>query len=104
MVKRENNVKGKKPLTIYVEEPIYREIKVYAAETDQYLQDVIKPLTDEFIQSALKLISQIKDLKRQAEAKRLKEEEEAKIVKENPLIVSGEPVEPLGTIIEPQTC
>jgi hypothetical protein len=104
-VKRPSFVKGKKQIVVYIDEPIFRELKVYAAETDQYLQDVIKPLSDEFTQSALKLIAQIKELKQEAEAKRLKEIEEARIAAEHPMEVSGVPVEPVGeVIIEPQTC
>jgi len=104
-VKRPSFVKGKKQIVVYIEESIFRELKVYAAETDQYLQDVIKPLSDEFTQSALKLIVQIKELKQQAEAKRLKEQEEARMVAEHPMVVTGVPVDPVGeVIIESQTC
>lgn len=89
---------GKKAIPIYVDPSIHREILVYAAETSSTIQEVIKPMADEFIQDLLKLVSQIREMRRKAEIERLKQEEESKISLENPLIVSGHEVDPIGKI------
>lgn len=99
-----SKIKGKKAFTVYVDEPIHRAIKIYAVETHQNIYDVLKPFQEEFIQSVLKLITQVKEMQQRAEQKRLQEEEESRIIAEHPLPVTGIPIEPITEIIDPQTC
>lgn len=86
-----NPIKGKKIIPMIIDESIYREIKVYAAETDKTIQEVVKPLTIEFEQAALRLATEIRQLKREAELERLKQTEDQKIADEHPMVVSGVP-------------
>jgi len=100
-----SKLKGQKAFYVYVDEPVHRAIKVYAAETDQDMYDVIKPFTDKFVQSVLELVAQLQELKRQAETKRLQEEEAARLALENPLKVTGNPAEEVvSEIVDTQTC
>lgn len=89
-------IQGKKLIPMFVEESIYREIKVYAAETDKTIQEIVRPLTHEFEQSALRLVTEIREMKKKAEEKRLQDEENAKISAENPLKVPGHVVDPIA--------
>jgi hypothetical protein len=89
---------GKKMIAVYVDEAIHREIRVYSAETGRTLQDICQPLFEEFQQSAIKMVTQIKEMKRKAELERMRQEEEAKIVSENPLVVEGHQVDPIGQL------
>lgn len=89
---------GKKMLPVYVDEAIYREIKVYSALTDQSMQGVIKPLADEFEQSAIRLVTTIKEMKLKAEQERQRIEEEKRIILEHPLQVPGHEVEEIPAI------
>ena len=90
---------GRKYVPIFLEESLHREILVYAAETGQTMQDVLKPVLEESVQSIIKLVTQIREMRKQAYLQSLKEEEERKLTEENPLQVPGHPVE-LGTEIE----
>lgn len=58
---------GKRHIPVYIDEGIYREIKVYAAQTDQTIQQVIAPIAKEFEQSALALVAQIREMKEKGE-------------------------------------
>jgi len=86
---------GKRMIPVHIDESIYREIKVYCAETDQYFQDTIKAEVAEFEQNLLKLVTIIKDMKRKAEQERLRQEEVQRISTENPMPVIGHEVEPI---------
>ena len=92
-------VQGKRMVPIYIDESIHREIRVYAAQIDQTIQQTIKPLSDEFEQSAIRLVSQIREMNRQAEEKRQKELEEQSIALQHPIHVEGNPVEPITNIV-----
>lgn len=92
-------VEGKRMIPMYIDETIYREIKVYAAQTDQTIQETIKLLSDEFEQSAIRLVSQIREMNRQADEKRKKELEEQTIALQHPIRVEGTPVEPITNIV-----
>lgn len=87
---------SKKYTPLYLDESIHREIMVYAAETGQTIQEIIKPETDECIQAIIKRVSQIKEMRKQAYLKTLREEEEKQLAAENPLIVPGHEVEPIS--------
>lgn len=89
------SIQGKRMIPIYLEESIYREIKVYGAETDQSFQQVISEQSHEFEQSLIKLVSRIKEMKRKAEEERQKQEEIQRIADENPLPVPGHEVNPI---------
>jgi len=88
-------IPGKKMIPVYVDEAIYRTIKVYSALTDQSIQMVCKPLADEYEQSAIKLCITINEMQRKAEQEKQKYEEEQKIAAEHPLLVTGQEIEPI---------
>lgn len=90
-----NNPEGKRMIPIYIDEAIYRLVKVYAAETDQSFQQVIKVESESFEQSLLKLADTLREMRRQAEEKRQRQEEEQRIVAEHPLQVPGHEVNPI---------
>ena len=92
-------VEGKRMIPIYIDESVHREIRVYAAQIDQTIQQTIKTLSDEFEQSAIRLVAQIREMNRQADAKRQKELEEQQISLQNPLKVEGTSVEPITNIV-----
>lgn len=89
---------GRKYIPLFVDDAVHREIIVYATETGQTMQDVVKPAFDDCLQSILKIVAQIKEMKKQAYLKALKEEEERKLVEENPMPVSGHVEDPIGNI------
>src|SRR5690349_12708286 len=86
---------GKKFVPLYMDKALNQEIMVYAAETGTTIQDVVKPVTDEAIQSILRLVADIKEMRKQAYIKQLQEEEAQRIAAENPLQVTGHEVEPI---------
>ena len=87
--------KGKKAIPIYVDPNVHREILVYATETGQTIQEVIKGISDTCNQSFLELVAQIKEMKRKAYEQQLKAEEDQRISSEHPLEVPGHEVEPI---------
>lgn len=91
---------GKRMIPIYIDESIYREIKVYAASTDQSFQQVIKTESAEFEQTLLKVVTTIKEMRRKAEEEIQKIEEEKELVAQYPMRVAGHEVDPLGTELE----
>jgi hypothetical protein len=93
-------IPGKRMIPLYIDESIYREIKVYAAETDQTFQEVMKIESDDFEQSLLKLVTTIKEMKRKADLENQRLEEVRRLATENPLIVSGHPEDPIGPPLE----
>lgn len=90
-----SNLTGKKLIPVYVTEAVYREIKVYAAQTDKTIQEVCKIPSEAFEQEAIKLVFQLKEMKKRAEEERIKQEEIQRLADENPLIVPGHEVEPI---------
>jgi len=88
----------KKMIPVYVDESIFRVFKVYSAETDQTIQDVCKPLSDAFIQSALELATQIQKMRTDALVEKQRKEEEQRLAAEHPLIVSGHIEDLIGDI------
>ena len=95
-------IAGKRMIPMYVNESVYREIKIYAAKTDQTIQVIVAGLSAEFEQSAIKLVTQIREMDRQADIERFRQEEESKLAAEHPLQVSGKTEDPIGQILEPQ--
>lgn len=89
-------VAGKRMIPMYIDEAIYREVKVYAAETDQTFQQVIKTEAEAFEQSLLKVVTTIKQMRAKAEVDRQRQEEAQRISAENPLEVPGHEVEPIA--------
>lgn len=89
-------VEGKRMIPVYVSEAVYREIKVYGAETDKTIQEVCKIPSEAFEQSAIQLVSEIKEMKRKAEEERIRQEEANRLSMENPLQVPGHEVEPIS--------
>lgn len=89
-------------IPVYIEESIHREIRVYSAETGKTMIEILEPICQEFQQSAIRLVTQIKEMRRIAEIERQRQEEESKIVAEHPIEVTGESVEPITQLeIEP---
>ena len=89
-------IPGKRMIPMYIDESIYREVKVYAAETDQTFQQVIKIEAEAFEQSLLKVVTTIKEMRSKAERERQRIEEAQRISDENPLQVPGHEVEPIA--------
>ena len=88
-------IQGKRMIPIHIDESIYREIKVYAAETDQTFQEIIKGEVQTFEQSLLKIVSEIKEMRSKALQEKLRIEEEQRIAAEHPMPVPGHEVEPI---------
>ena len=90
----------KKMIPFYFSESIYRAVKVYAAETDQSMQQVLEPVTRVVEQEILKLVSQINDMRAKAEIERQKQEEDAELARQFPMKVPGipapDPLEPIA--------
>ena len=51
-----------RPITVYIDDAVYREIRIYAAQTDRTITQVIEPLKKQFEDSALEMVSRIKEL------------------------------------------
>lgn len=51
-----------RPITVYIDDAVYREIRVYAAQTDRTITQVIEPLKKQFEDSALEMVSRIREL------------------------------------------
>ena len=98
-----SNPPGMRLIPVYVPDSVFRILKVYAAETDQTIQDVARPLADEYNKLALELVTEIENMRAKVVAERLKKEEEQKLADQFPLEVSGEPTEPITEILEPIT-
>lgn len=85
-------------IPVYVDPTIHREIRVYAAETGKTMMEICEPLGNEFEQSAIKLVTQIKEMRKKAELELQQQEEEARIVAEYPILVTGKKEDPIGSI------
>ena len=51
-----------RPITVYIDDAVYREIRIYAAQTDRTITQVIEPLKKQFEDSALEMVSRIREL------------------------------------------
>lgn len=95
-----SNPPGQKQIPIYIDESVYRVFKIYSAETDQSIQDIVKPLLEEFRKGALILATEIQKMREKVAIERAKLEEEQRLATENPLQVLGHEVNPLGSELE----
>ena len=81
--------KSRKYIPIYLDDEVHTQIHVYAVETHQTIQDVVKPIAEDCKQSILKLIAQVREMKRAADIERLKQEEASSLSEENTFNVPG---------------
>ena len=56
---------GKKMIPVYIDEDIYRDLRRFAFDAEKSLAEVIRPLTDDFRNSVIKLADEVKDLKKE---------------------------------------
>src|SRR5690348_9591277 len=90
--------KTKKYIPLYLEDNIHTQIHVYAVETHKTIQEVVKPIMEQGRQAILQMLSDISEMKRNAELERIRQEEEQKIIDSNPLKVLGHEFVPLQSL------
>lgn len=90
--------KNKKPFRIFLDKAVHRTLKVYATETEQTMLEILKEPIAQLEQDAIKIVSQIEEMKSKALEEKLREEENKKIAESFPIVVSGHKEDPIGNI------
>lgn len=57
---------GKKMIPIYVDPVVYHELRLFALQAEKSLAELIRPLTDDCVNSIIKLATEIQEQKKQS--------------------------------------
>lgn len=82
----------------YMDKLVINKLKAYALETGTSFFQMIDPELTQFKQALIKKCTEVDEIRRKALQAEMKQQEEARIAAENPIQVTGIPVDPLAAI------